>query len=308
VELTATLQTNYMTNTSDKVNVYEIITLRILDMLEEGKIPWNKPYLEGASGQMPMNLISGKCYRGINRWLLRGQFDSPYYLTLKQVLGLKARVRREEFSKPSIVTYWNMIETIDKVTKEKKQMGMLRYYRVYNVTQCEGLKHSRLVVSATNDNQELLEPASIVKGMPNKPTIKFDSSSVAYYQPSDDSVHIGTVKQFKTSEMHYATMFHELIHSTGHKSRLERDLKPSFAKEEYSREELIAEFGSAFLCEITGISKPTIKNATAYIQHWKEFISSDVQAVVSCASKAEKSCDFILNRKVSNTNGNGEIE
>jgi antirestriction protein ArdC len=295
----------------ETVNVYEIVTMKILDMLEEGKIPWNRPYAEGNLSMMPRNLVSGKEYRGINRWLLYGQFDSPYYLTLKQVLSLKARVKREEFSKPSIVTYWNIIETVDKQTKEPKKMSFLRYYRVYNVLQCEGLKHIRLLPpkkGSEAENAEMIKPSEIVKGMPNKPTIRFDSPNGAFYRPSDDSVHIGTVKQFKTSEGHYATLFHELAHSTGHKSRLDRELKSSVDKEKYSREELIAEFCSAFLCEISGISKPTVKNAVAYLQHWKQFISEDVKAVVHCASKAEKAADYILDRKVSNTNGNGEIE
>jgi antirestriction protein ArdC len=291
------------TTNEDKVSVYEIVTLRILDLMEEGTIPWNQPYCGGPSS-MPKNLVSGKEYRGINRWLLYGLFGSPYYLTLKQCLELGARVKREEFNKPSIVTYWNMVDSVDKETGKKVRKAFLRYYRVYNVDQCEGLKHSRLVVS-DNGNVELLKPSAIVKGMPNCPMIRQDSPNSAYYVPSTDRVHIGTVKQFVSSEAYHATLFHELAHSTGHASRLDRDLKPSVDKEKYSREELIAEFSSAFLCEISGISKPVIKNSAAYIQHWKSFLSEDVGAVIHAASRAEKACDYILNKKPTS---NGDID
>jgi antirestriction protein ArdC len=278
-----------MTNNSDKITVYEIVTLRILDMLEQGEIPWQRPYL-GGSTSMPRNLITNKEYRGINRWLLWGQFDSPYYLTFNQAKELGGNVRKGE--KASMVTYWNKVEAIDKATGEKTTKSFLRYYNVFNVTQCENLKHARLIPTKDNGNVELVKPSKIVKEMPNKPTIKHDSPNGAYYIPSLDAVHIGTVKQFTSSESYHATLFHELIHSTGHKSRLDRELVQEKVK--YSREELIAEFGSAFLCEVSGISKPTIKNATAYIQHWRQFIESDVKAVVSAASKAEKACDYIL--------------
>lgn len=286
-----------MTNNSEtKVNVYEIVTMKILDLMEQGIIPWNEPYLEG-QGAMPKNLITGKEYRGINRWLLYHRFDSPYYLTLKQVLGLKARVKKEEFSSYSIVTYYDIKQVLNKETNEVQNKFFLRYYKVYNASQCVGLKHKSLVPVKDNGNREIAKPANIVKAMPNKPTIKYDSPTGAYYIPSMDIVHIGNVKEFKTSEAFHATLFHELVHSTGHSKRLDRELKPLGDKAKYSREELIAEFGSAFLCEISGISKPTIKNATAYLQHWSQFLQEDPKAIVVAASKAEKACDYILNKK-----------
>lgn len=284
-------------NNPDKVTVYEIVTMRILDMLDAGDIPWHRPYLGGASA-MPKNLITNKEYRGINRWLLYGQFDSPYYLTFNQAKELGGNVRKGE--KASMVTFWNRVETIDKVTGEKVNRSFLRYYNVFNVSQCEGIKHARLVPSKDNGNVEIVKASKIVKEMPNRPTIKNDSPNGAYYYPAMDEVHIGTVKQFVSSEAYHATLFHELIHSTGHGKRLDRELKGSVDKVKYSREELIAEFGAAFLCELSGISKPTIKNSTAYIQHWRKYIESDIQAVVSAASKAEKACDYILNRTYSN--------
>lgn len=278
------------TTNEDKVSVYEIITIKILDMLDQGEIPWHRPYL-GDTTSMPKSLITGKEYRGINRWLLYGQFDSPYYLTYNQAKELGGNVRKGERS--SMITYWNRVSTIDKATKKETTKSFLRYYSVFNVTQCDGLKHARLVPTKKNGNVELVKPNLLVKNMPNKPVIKQDSPNGAYYSPVKDEVHIGTVKQFTSSEAYHATLFHELIHSTGHSSRLDRELKPMVDKDKYSREELIAEFGAAFLCEISGISKPTIKNSAAYIQHWKRFFESDVKAIVSCASKAEKACDYI---------------
>lgn len=275
--------------------VYEIITNRIIQLMDEGEIPWNRPYNSNAS-DFAKNLITNKEYRGINRWLLFGRYPSPYYLTSKQAKKLGGRVKREEyFNNYQIVVFWDIKDRVPTEDNASKTSAILRFYKVWNVEQCEGLKHERLV-SKDNGNHELVKPTNIVKGMPNKPIIKNDSASVAYYRPSDDSVHIGTVKQFKTAEAYHSTLFHELVHSTGHASRLDRELNPSTEKDKYSREELIAEFGSAFLCEMAGISKPTIKNSAAYIQHWQKFLVEDVMAVVTCASKAEKACDYILNK------------
>jgi len=279
----------YNKEQNEHVNVYQIVTDEIVKIMESGKIPWNEPYL--ANMQAPMNLITGKPYRGINRWLLWHAYDSPYYLTYNQAKALGGNVKRGE--KSHLVTFWKRQETIDKETGEPKTVALLRYYRVFNVSQCEGIKHSRLTVK-DNGNRELLKPSAIVKNMPNRPVIKTSDASYAYYRPSTDTVHINGPKSFKTSEAYHATLFHELAHATGHGTRLDRELKGHTEKASYSREELIAEFASAFLCEKSGISKPTIRNAAAYIQHWKTFLQNDPKAVVSCASKAEKAADYIL--------------
>ena len=167
---------------------------------------------------------------------------------LQAMQGSRWNVKRGE--KASMVTYWKIIEGVDKVTGEKKKYRFLRYFNVFNVSQCEGLKHVRLVPIPDNGNKELIKPARIVKGMPDRPTIKHDSPSGAYYSPMVDEVHIGTVKQFVDSEAYHATLFHELIHSTGHKDRLDREIMNGANRDKYSREELVAEFGAAFLCSI----------------------------------------------------------
>jgi antirestriction protein ArdC len=262
-------------------------------MLDNGTIPWQQPYLEGEQGAMPRNLISNREYSGINRWLLWQKFPSPYYLTFNQAKELGGNVRKGE--KASMITFCSKVESIDKATNEKTTRAILRYYNVFNVTQCENLEHVRLE-EKDNGNREMVKPNLIVKNMPNKPAIKPSNKPYAYYYPAKDEVCINGVKQFKTSEAYYSTLFHELAHSTGHESRLARELGTTMEKEKYSREELVAEFASAFLCEVAGISKPTIKNAASYISHWKQFLASDAKAVVTCASRAEKAASYILGK------------
>jgi antirestriction protein ArdC len=287
---------------NEKFDIYKMVTDQIISLMDSGRIPWNEPYL--TSGEMPRNLVSNKEYRGINRWLLWKKFESPYYISFKQVNELGGRIKKGEHG--SVVVWWNVSKVEDKETKEIVNRYYLRYYRVWNVSQCEGLKHKRLT-QKDNGNEELIAPKEIVANMPNRPEIKSSNKGYAYYVPTTDKVHIGSVKQFKTSEAYHATLFHELIHSTGHSTRLDRELNgfSETTKQEYSREELVAEFGSAFLCEVSGISKPTIKNAAAYIQHWKSFLESDSKAVVLAASRAEKAADYILHRE---NEENGEAE
>jgi antirestriction protein ArdC len=281
-----------------KMDVYDIVTERIVKILESGVIPWNSPYDHNTSlGYMPRNLVNDKEYRGVNRWLLYGRFENPYYVSANQCRALGGVVRKEEWWKNSLVTWWKTEEHIDERTQEVTKRWYLRFYKVWNVLQCDGIKHKRLDVKL-NDNPEMVKPTAVVRGMPNKPAIKQDSPKVAYYNPKADEVHIGKVGNFKTSTAYYATLFHELVHSTGHESRLNRGLEGiTTNKLGYSREELVAELGSAYLCELSGIGKPTLKNAAAYIQHWVTFITEDPKAMVGAALRAEKACDYILNRE-----------
>ncbi len=241
--------------------VPEIITESVLKQLEQGVAPWRKPW----STSIPRSLISKKPYRGLNVFLLATQgYGSPYWLTFNQAKQLRAHVRQGE--KSTLISFWQFNE----YAKENRETGdtenktsvLLRYYRVFNIEQCEGLK--ALCGDEHKTVQPLDECESIANQMPNPPRI--EQHSQALYRPSADIVGMPSRSCFESPEGYYTTLFHELTHSTGHKSRLNRFEEHSsdhqFGSESYSKEELIAEMGAAMLAGMAGISQSTAHAAS----------------------------------------------
>lgn len=269
-------------------SVYEIITNRILAELEKGVVPWRKPW----QALPPVNLISQKPYRGINVFLLSlPGYGSAYWLTYKQTQMLGGQIRRGEHG--AKIIFWKCAayetETPTGQTDERRS-AVLRYYTVFNLEQTDGLKANAKFPSANP-----IESAdSIIEAMPNPPAFKQDHH--AAYIPSNDTVTMPSRNGFDSREAYYSTFFHELIHSTGHSSRLNRDginTPQKFGSESYSREELIAEMGSAMLCGLAGIEQQTLKNSVAYLKSWIDQLRSDSRLVISAASAAQKAADYI---------------
>jgi antirestriction protein ArdC len=275
--------------------VPEIITESILKQLEQGVAPWRKPW----STSVPRNLISKKPYRGLNVFLLATQgYGSPYWVTFNQAKQLGAHVRQGE--KSSLVSFWKFNE----YAKENRETGetenktsvLLRYYRVFNIEQCDGLK------ALHGDEQKPVNPIeeceSIANRMPNAPRI--EQHSHAFYRSSADIVGMPPRNCFESPEAYYSTLFHELTHSTGHKSRLNRfgdnSTDHQFGSESYSKEELIAEMGAAMLAGIAGISQATLGNSASYLQSWINRLKSDSRLIISAASHAQKAADYILGK------------
>jgi antirestriction protein ArdC len=190
---------------------------------------------------------------------------------------------------------------IGEYRKENKETGetedhksiLLRYYTVFNLEQCEGIKPPDLLRIIN----PLEQCESIVKGMPNSPGLIQDSR--ACYWPSTDTVGMPARSAFNSSEEYYSTLFHELTHSTGHSSRVGREgilNHNPFGSDDYSKEELVAEMGAAMLCGVAGIVSHTIDNSAAYLQTWIDRLRSDSRLIVSAASQAQKAADYILAR------------
>lgn len=276
------------------MNVYEIVTESIIKQLESGVAPWRKPWRT----EPPCNLISGKEYRGINPFLLAPQgYGSRYWLTFNQANKLGGHVRKGEHS--SIVTFWNVGEekTIrDAAGNERKSRPfLLRYYRVFNVEQTEGIA-DKLGLGNSSRPPSLEQCEAIVAGMPNPP--KREQSDRAWYRPANDTVGIPSRTAFNSTEEYYSTLFHELAHSTGHSSRVGREgieQLNTFGSESYSKEELVAEMGAAMLCGITGIEPVTLSNSAAYLKSWIERLRGDSKLIISAASAAQKAADYIRN-------------
>jgi len=274
-------------------SVYEIVTDRILAELEKGTIPWKRPW----SGlERPRNWKTGREYSGINLFLL----PPGEYATYRQITEAGGRVKRGE--KAYIVVFWKFVdvedETIDRETGERKvtsrQIPFLRYYSVFNIeTQAEGVESK---VSPVRNHDPILKCERIISTYTqnNGPAIRRGGHS-AFYDMVADVVTLPKPEMFKSAENYYATLFHEIVHSTGHPSRLNRNLGTAFGTEPYSREELIAELGAAFLAAHVEIDNDTLNgNAAAYIAGWTKELKNDPKAIVIAAGKARKAVDYIL--------------
>ena len=290
-----------MPNDKPKVDVYEEVTRKIEAALEAGTVPWRKPW--GCPvGHMPNNPFSGTVYRGINPFLLditaqTMGYEDPRWCTIKQANEHGGKVRKGE--KSTLVTFRKQLriktEDVDPKTGEPivKTVPLLRHYLVFNVEQVDGLDLPALDVEAGHD--PIKACVEVIENMPNRPAISHGGDR-AFYRPSTDSVRLPKLASFDTAEAYYGTAFHELVHATGHSSRLNRkelaELS-SFGDEAYSREELTAEMGAAMLCGVTGISPVTLDQSAAYIAGWLRALKDDRKLLVGAAGKAQRAADFI---------------
>jgi antirestriction protein ArdC len=272
-------------------HVYEQITERIITLLTQGTIPWQKPWK--ARTGLPRNFVSQKPYRGINVFLLLAMsYESPFWLTFRQALQLGGSVRKGEKSCP--VVFWKQTTIEDKESGDQQTIPLLRYYHVFNVAQCDGLTIGAEPVEAPLNG--IVKPDEIVAHMPQLPVIKHGMTR-AFYSPREDYVGLPARERFEQTEGYYATLFHELVHATGHESRLNRASlteKAGFGSNPYCKEELIAEMGAAFLCGHAEIAERTIDNSAAYLHGWLEQLRNDRTLIVQAAAQAQKAADFIL--------------
>lgn len=277
-------------------DLYQEVTDRITALLKNGVCPWKRDWT--ATAATPRNW-NGRPYRGIN-WLLLGSlaYDTPVFLTFKQALELGGAVRKGE--KGHLVTFWKFFKTneTDPETGKKKVIPMLKHFTVFNVAQCDGLPEIK--APAVRDIPPVEAAEAVIASMPQRPAIHQNGNGQCYYRPATDSVHMTSKTAFRTPEGWYSTLFHELAHSTGHASRLNRKgvtEKAAFGSETYSREELVAELTAANLCAETGISAPILENQAAYVKGWLAALQDDPKALVWAAGKAARAADFILNRQ-----------
>ena len=287
-------------NGQDKI--YAMITEKIIEQLEKGVVPWRMPW-NGYIKGFPMNFTSKKEYRGVNIFLLKlAMRSTPYWVTFKQAKQLKGSIKKGEKGYP--VIFWKFLETTDKETGEKKNIPLLRYYTVFNLDQCEGIELPEIDQPETREFSPIEQAEKIISDMPNRPTINHNEAR-AYYRPSADLVNMPKKELFLSDAEYYSTMFHELSHSTGHTSRLNRENEAKnhmFGSADYSKEELIAEMGAAFLCAESNIENETIENSAAYIAGWLCKLKNDTKLLIQAAGKAQKAADHILDRQFENSN------
>jgi len=280
--------------------LYEMVRDRIIEALNAGTVPWQKTWNAEST---PINYDSGRRYGGINMLLLGVlPYAKQEWITFKSIQTHGARVVKGAKSYP--VVYWKWFKETEKDCEgqevEKRRYAIPFYYRVFNITDVEGLPEKKRAGQERNPNELVEACENIAKGYPNPPVMK-NAPGTPHYTPSLDEVVTPEIETFKDSAAYYSTLFHELIHSTGHEKRLNRDgvKKVSFGSGTYAEEELVAEFGAAFLCAEAGIENgKTLENSAAYIASWKKYIEeADVKTVLKAATRAKKAAEHILNVK-----------
>ena len=225
-------------------------------------------------------------------------YGSSYWLTFNQAKERGGSVRKGE--KASLVVFWKQYETKDKQTGEPITIPIMKYFNVFNAEQVDGIEIPDAVKFEPLDFQPIEAAERIVAGYVGGPVVSYDGGQQAFYRPSTDTVHMPSKTRFASEPELYSTIFHELSHSVGHSSRLDRKLdtdpKP-FGSPDYGKEELIAEMSAAFLCSHAGIAPTVIENQAAYVRGWLKQIKADKKLVISAAGQAQRTADWILGER-----------
>tara|TARA_R100000742_G_C4279682_1_gene105309 strand:- start:19970 stop:20908 length:939 start_codon:yes stop_codon:yes gene_type:complete len=310
--------------TTNKANVYQKVNELVIEGLKSSGLQWFKAWKDADGNVLhPINRATKKRYNGVNIFLLNAyarhnEYPSNEWLSYKQAITLKGNVRKGE--KGVSVVYWNIAYKIDdkwfpnlkallKAGYDEdgaKKLFTLKEFKVFNIAQCDNISACRELPTGSEDNLEELDinpiesAEAIIKGYKNPPTIKEEEQGRAFYRPSDDLIMMPTKAQFameSSVDDFYKTLFHEMIHSTGHSSRLNRLESTKFGSVSYSKEELVAEIGAMYLTSIANLSpRDHERNSQAYINGWIKYIkSSHEKAVISAMTQAEKGVQLILN-------------
>ena len=272
------------------MDIYAEITNRIISEMESGIIPWAKPWV--ASGGC-VSYATGKPYSLLNQMLLGRPGE---YATFKQVQQAGGYVRKGE--KAHMVVFWKWLEKEDEETGDVKEIPFLRYYNVFHIDQCEGLKARHAAPLPQTANADQKAEAIICDYLKTSGVkLNHEQGDRAFYRPSDDSITLPLLDQFKETAEYYSTVFHELIHSTGHAKRLNRIAGTAFfGSEAYSKEELVAEIGASALVHAAGLETPdSFRNNVGYIQNWLRVLRNDRKVIVSASGRADKAVSYILN-------------
>lgn len=283
-------------------NVYQMVTDRITEQLGKGIIPWQKPWTGDADNAI--NYVSRRPYSLINQFLLG---KAGEWLSFKQVKDLGGSIKKG--AKSRFVVFFTMvapkgedINEMNDVEKEIKLHPVLRYYNVFHLDDTTGIP-TKIKGIEPDERIKPIEKAEqvIADYLSREKTLKFHNDKVsndAYYSPAIDEVVIPMLTQYAIAEEYYSTAFHELTHSTITSSRCDRksEMKvAAFRNEDYSREELVAEIGSAMICNRIGIDcAKAFKNSVAYIQGWLRALKNDNKMIVWASSRAEKAARYII--------------
>lgn len=294
-----------------KTDAYQMVTDRICALLEQGFIPWNKPW--AMTADCAWSGIDGHAYSLLNQFMLadpQKKYKSwdelkddiaGEWVTFKQAADRGGNVRRGEHGRR--VVFFTMVPKKDEDGNETDKMfPVISWSTVFKVSQCEGIKQKYHTDADTlydfNPDQTADDVADGYISRQGITLLKLHCNK-ACYSPTTDTVTVPLPEQFQNSSEYYSTLFHELTHSTGHQSRLNRIVKEAaFGSDEYSVEELVAEIGSASILATLGIEDSTsFRNSAGYIQNWLKALKNDKRMIVTASARAEKAIKLILGIK-----------
>lgn len=299
-----------MSTAETRIDPYQSVTHLIIEHLERGVVPWRCPWQREVG--IPRNFHTGKTYNGINVLLLGlRHLPSPYWLTFRQAQERGGHVRKGEHGSHVIKVGESKSSTEEEGSGDPAQPHrkrlFLREYTVFNATQIEGIKFPATPgIPALSPNERIEAADLVVSEMQLPPVIQEGKSTVACYRMATDTVQTPSIASFESAEAYYLTLFHELIHSSGHPSRLNRESlikHDGFGGKVYSQEELVAEMGAAFLGMETHIVSDSHEQSAAYLQSWLDVlrVKEHKRWIIRAASQASKATSFILNRATGST-------
>lgn len=262
--------------------VYKKITNQIQEKLQQGTLPWKKSWIIG----LPQNMISKHYYTGINFLsLCTADYPSPFYMTFLQCKEKEGFINAGE--RGNLIVFWKMLEPKEEQSgNQQEQQPYIQYSYVFNLSQTTLYKPD-------TDPKQILDCEKIITEMKVKPVIKNNHSRCCYY-PTADYISLPKINDFNSPEDYYSTLFHELVHWTGHQERLNRFVSKKHMDE--VTEELVAELGSSFLCGLCGISATVIDSQASYIDGWLSRVEKDPVYFIRASSAAHKAVSFILNK------------
>jgi len=279
--------------------VHEVITKKIIERIEKsGELPWHKPWTSRST--LPVNAITKREYHGLNTlFLYMTALDegySSYWLSYQKAIDLGGHVKKGEKGTP--VIFYKLIEKDDPTEDDpdhKKKVPFLRYYSVYNIDQCELPEKARKKIENREDVEKIITVESCEKLVENYGIEIKNGNHKAYYHKESDFIAVPYPEDFDSKDDYYHSLFHELVHSTGHKDRLNRESLMKSGHDEYCTDELIAEIGSCFLSAHFGLDYK-LENSSAYIKGWLKRLKNDPKLIIQASAAAQKAVDYILNK------------
>lgn len=281
-------------------NVYQMVTDRVIEQMQQGIIPWHRPWTGAADGAM--NYVTRRPYSLLNQLLLGRDGE---WLTWKQIQDCGGKLKKG--AKAGMVVYYGKFVAKEEKadgTVEEKEIPVLKYYNVFHLSDCTGIE-SKIENDVHTTTRPIDAAEDIINGyLTSEDAPRFHNDQPrnrAYYAPSTDTVVVPMISQYDIAEEYYSTTFHELTHSTMKESRCNRraeNERAAFGSANYSREELVAELGAAMLCTVSGLNNDkAFKNSVAYLQGWLKALKNDNKMMVWAASRAEKAARYIMGEK-----------
>jgi antirestriction protein ArdC len=292
-----------------KKSTYEIVTSAMLDALDNGTVPWHKPWREENGGK-PLSMSTKKPYRGFNSLALSATsfdegYSSPWWGTFKKINSLGGRVIKDQH--PTPVSVYNFVKKKNKDGEEEVTAIFHRYYRVFNQEQTTGLDDVFPKPEVVDVEFTPVEQAEKLITLYTTAPKVIHKGSKAYYSPTKDIVGMPRKESFDTPGDYYSALFHEYVHSTGHKDRLNRDLEGLFGSHSYSYEELVAEMGSAFLSYDAGL-EATLDNSASYLASWLKQLKENPSWIVKAGNKAQQAVDYMTGHTYDRETGEKDNE